>query len=241
MNKKCKSCLVEKEITDFYIAKKGKYGRSSRCKSCMKAESNKPKQIDMARKRRDKYYQKNKEIQKERAKELYIKNREKISKRAKLWKEKNKERFCEVKEKYMKNNKDKINEYHRNYQKKLRNNPHYRIKKNMSYAIWRGLNGGKFGKHWENLIPYNVKDLISHIESKFTKGMTWDNYGKNGWHIDHIIPQSYFKYDSYDHPDFRACWALSNLQPLWATTKIAIDYGEDSGYIGNLDKRNKFY
>lgn len=69
--------------------------------------------------------------------------------------------------------------------------------------------------------------------------MTWENYGKNGWHLDHILPQIYFKYDSYNHPAFKACWDLSNLQPLWATTKIAISYGENNSYVGNEDKQHR--
>jgi len=28
----------------------------------------------------------------------------------------------------------------------------------------------------------------------------------------------------------------SNLQPLWATTKIAMSYGEPETYIGNIEK-----
>ena len=48
-----------------------------------------------------------------------------------------------------------------------------------------------------------------------------------------------FKFDSYEHPAFKACWDLSNLQPLWATTKIAISYGESNNYIGNREKGNR--
>lgn len=73
----------------------------------------------------------------------------------------------------------------------------------------------------------------------FTKGMTWENHGHNGWHIDHIIPCSFFKYESFEDISFQYCWSLENLQPLWATTEIAIQYGEDESYIGNLEKSNK--
>ena len=52
------------------------------------------------------------------------------------------------------------------------------------------------------------------IESQFTEGMTWENHGE--WHIDHIVPLSAFNYSKPEHEDFRRCWALSNLQPLWA-------------------------
>jgi len=55
-----------------------------------------------------------------------------------------------------------------------------------------------------------------HLESQFKPGMNWENYGKYGWHIDHIRPQSWFKFESKNDPEFKICWALSNLQPLWA-------------------------
>jgi len=55
---------------------------------------------------------------------------------------------------------------------------------------------------------------MRHIERQFTKGMSWDNIDK--WHIDHIVPVSSFKFETPDDPDFKACWALTNLRPLWA-------------------------
>jgi len=74
----------------------------------------------------------------------------------------------------------------------------------------------KNGLSWENLVGYTLKDLKSHLESMFKPGMTWDNYGYRGWHIDHVKPVSLFEFDSYEDEDFKRCWALENLQPLWA-------------------------
>jgi hypothetical protein len=97
------------------------------------------------------------------------------------------------------------------------------------------LKSRKNGRSFKKFINYSISDLISHIESKFTNGMTWDNYGE--WHIDHIVPVSSF--DFSDEKQITNCWSLDNLQPLWATTQIAIAYGEDSSYIGNIEKGNK--
>ena len=221
MNKTCKKCLVEKEVTEFHLAGKGKYGRSARCKLCVKEEASKPRQIELAKKRHEKYYTKNKEKQSKKCKERYLSNKQEVINRSKLWKQNNPERADKTKKNYIENNKDKIKEYFRDYQKKLRVNPHYKLKKNMSYAIWRGLKESKFGKHWEDLIPYTSEELIAHLESRFEEGMSWENYGKGGWHIDHIIPQSYFKFDSYDHPAFKACWDLNNLQPMWGKDNLS--------------------
>ena len=48
--------------------------------------------------------------------------------------------------------------------------------------------------------------------------MSWDNYGE--WHIDHIIPVSSFSFDNVDSEDFKKCWSLTNLQPLWSYENI---------------------
>ena len=69
------------------------------------------------------------------------------------------------------------------------------------------------------LIGYTKIELREHLESLFTDGMSWDNMGE--WHIDHIRPVASFNYDSTDHPEFKECWALENLQPLWAKDNMS--------------------
>lgn len=80
------------------------------------------------------------------------------------------------------------------------------------------------------MLGYSAEELKKHISNLLTDGMSWDNYGE--WHIDHIKPVSLFDRDT---PMSVVC-ALSNLQPLWATTR------EINGiiYEGNLNKNNFF-
>lgn len=40
------------------------------------------------------------------------------------------------------------------------------------------------------LIDCSIEFLKEFIASKFTEGMSWDNYGE--WHLDHIRPCSSF-------------------------------------------------
>ena len=56
------------------------------------------------------------------------------------------------------------------------------------------------------------EDLIKHLESQFTDGMTWENYGE--WHIDHIRPCCSFNLE--DPEEQKTCFHWTNLQPLWA-------------------------
>ena len=94
----------------------------------------------------------------------------------------------------------------------------------MSFQIWISLRSKldgkniKNGRHWEDLVDFTIEELMSHVESQFTDGMNWDN--RNKWHIDHIKPQSLFVFNSMDTKEFKECWSLENLQPLWAVEKI---------------------
>jgi len=103
--------------------------------------------------------------------------------------------------------------------KKRRLSPTYKLSCALSGSIWRALKSGKCKKHWETLVNYTLQDLITHLESKFKDGMSWENYGK--WHIDHKKPISSFNFSSYEDPEFEECWALTNLQPLWASENIS--------------------
>lgn len=94
---------------------------------------------------------------------------------------------------------------------------HRKLKHRTKSLLWQKLKNRqahKMGSTFD-ILGYTVEDLVKHLESKFQKGMSWDNYGKNGWEIDHIIPDSYFHYSSIEDIGFKDSWALDNLQPLW--------------------------
>jgi hypothetical protein len=57
-------------------------------------------------------------------------------------------------------------------------------------------------------------ELMTHIERQFTDGMTWDNYGVFGWHIDHHLPCAMFDLTREDHRHL--CFHKDNLRPLWS-------------------------
>lgn len=104
---------------------------------------------------------------------------------------------------------------------RFRANPTLRISNTISGRMWDALRNKKAGCHWESLVGYTLDDLVRHLEARFQPGMSWDNYGKYGWHIDHIKPRCAFTYTSPDDPEFKECWALSNLQPLWVTDNLS--------------------
>lgn len=101
----------------------------------------------------------------------------------------------------------------------LRASAEYRVNHRMSNYMNRSLRSGKAGRSWRSLVGYDLAALMRRIESQFQSGMSWENYGE--WHIDHIIPKSWFYYESTEDWQFKVCWSLANLQPLWASENHA--------------------
>jgi len=57
------------------------------------------------------------------------------------------------------------------------------------------------------------KFFAEYIEKQFKPGMTWENYGSSGWHIDHIRPWA--SIDLNNPEEVKICRHYTNLQPLW--------------------------
>lgn len=93
-----------------------------------------------------------------------------------------------------------------------REDPSYRMANNVRNAVWRSLNGTKKSKTFD-VLGYTVDQLMRRLESTFSPGMTWANYGE--WHIDHIRPIVSFNIQHEGDAEFRRCWSLGNLQALW--------------------------
>jgi len=116
--------------------------------------------------------------------------------------------------KYYNSNKDLLRERNKEYYKKWHGAPRQRLRHNIANQIRMRLSKRllvKTKKTFE-MLAFTLDELVTHIESLFSPGMTWDNYGQ--WHIDHVIPDKSFDYSDKDQ--FAKCWALTNLQPLWA-------------------------
>lgn len=99
-------------------------------------------------------------------------------------------------------------------------------------SITKQLRTGCDGDKYFNMLGYTIDELKTRLESQFTDGMTWENRGHKGWHIDHIKPKSWF--DCSIRKEFIECWSLSNLQPLWAFDNLS----KSNKYIGKLNKQS---
>lgn len=169
-------------------------------------------------------------------KSYYLKNKNKLLNNTKVWVENNRDRSNNIKDRWTKNNKDKVKLIRYSANKRRRLTRFGILNMNMSIAIRRSLKGNKNGSKWETILGYNLFDLVSHIESLFTPGMNWNNYGKNGWEVDHIQPISSFSFNNFSDDNFKRCWSFRNLQPLWQKSKIF----NGVKYEGNTNKSNRF-
>ena len=69
----------------------------------------------------------------------------------------------------------------------------------------------------KELLGCTIDELLLHLESQFTDGMSWDN--RHLWQIDHIRPCASF--DLTDPEQQKECFHYTNLQPLWAKDNLS--------------------
>ena len=86
------------------------------------------------------------------------------------------------------------------------------------YAAVKSQSTEKKG-HTLQFLGCSRDDLLKHLEGQFEDGMTWENYGVHGWHIDHIKPCVAF--DLTNIAEQAECFHYTNLQPLWAKDNIS--------------------
>jgi len=90
---------------------------------------------------------------------------------------------------------------------------------------------------YNELVGCSIRELKKHLESKFLEGMTWENYGTGGWHIDHLLPCAVFNLK--DPEEQKKCFHYSNLQPMWAIQNFDKNASFQS-YFESLDLMNRF-
>jgi len=97
---------------------------------------------------------------------------------------------------------------------KYHNDPIFKLKKRLRHrlrcALYRLRTHRSRGSAIKD-VGCSVEELKKYIESKWQPGMTWDNWGSNGWHIDHIMPLCC----ASDEEELLKLCHYTNLQPLW--------------------------
>jgi hypothetical protein len=190
--KKCSKCLIPQELDAFYQASGKNRGRRAACRTCCNLES--------------KQYRATHKIELS----VYFRKRETTHK-------------LQIRRKqalYRHKNREQLRAYHRQWSQSRKSDPFWVINRRMGLGIWRSLRDGKAGRRWETLAGYTAAVLKRHIERRFTTGMTWALFLEGEIHIDHRVPITVFQFTSAEDPQFKACWALENLRPMWKVENI---------------------
>lgn len=167
---------------------------------------------------------------KERLKEYRESNKEILNARSREWQKNNRERAYNNSLRYREKNRDKINKFYtdrRNnnrdeylqYRKAWRatrnEDPTYRIGERIRSLVSTSFKRGKatYSKkyHTEEILGCSIGEFILYILSKCPEGVTANDFGRFGYHIDHIIPLSIAK---TEEEIIKLCH-YTNLQPLW--------------------------
>ena len=147
-------------------------------------------------------------------KERYKKDKAIILKRSKEWREKNPEILRKYRQKNKKRDKDRQME-------RYKTDPNFRLRVLLRRRIADCIMRKKMSRIYPSmeLLGTDIGTARKHLEKQFKNGMTWENHGNNGWHIDHIIPCSSF--DLTDPEQQKKCFHYTNLQPLWWKENIS--------------------
>jgi hypothetical protein len=171
-----------------------RYTKTSNCVECVLTIFNK-RPYQLTQEQQEKYRERNRNYQRRRRAAMTIEQR----------KEEIKERSA----------------YILSYISQRRNSdPSFKLRMNLRHRVWTALQANKASKSTgiDDLVGCSLEKLVKHLEGQFTDGMNWDNYGRDGWHIDHIRPCASF--DLADPEQQRQCFHYTNLQPLWAADNI---------------------
>lgn len=255
----CNICKEEKDIVDFYTSKYSKDGKEYRCKKCLN-EYQKKQSIYCEMPCEELIKTCNVCKQVKNIEEFYPRKNRKTGrigtckdcyaiKRSSRWHSdyvyRNKLSRC-GKQYNLTHKKEKLN-YNKKYSqshKKERNQRLFdRLKNDIEFRLLCRLRNqvkqAVINQHTEKshktkeLIGCTIKFLREHLESKFLEGMSWDNYGRKGWHIDHIKPCAAF--DLTKEEEQKKCFYYTNLQPLWAKDNIQ----KSSMYQGQIIRKKR--
>jgi len=217
--KTCSCCGIEKLATAEYFSRNaaGKYGLRGQCKECRNAGVRvrlRDPEIAEKRKKYEREY-----VSSGRAaaagRKWRAANREKALTTQRKWKAENRDKIRESERLRRERTRDKVREKQRRCDARRRQDPAYVLKKRIKARLRQMLTRVP-SKRTEEILGYTKEQFAKHIERQFTHGMSWERLLNGEIHIDHIVPVSSFNIVTADDPDFKACWGLSNLRPMWA-------------------------
>lgn len=116
------------------------------------------------------------------------------------------ENYVQYQIEYRKKNMDR---FVKNNFEKYHSNPIEKLKQNYRNRIRKVIDRKTIPSN--SILGCSWKTFKQHIENQFQVGMTWDNHGQYGWHLDHKKPLA----SANTNEELIMLNHYTNLQPLW--------------------------
>lgn len=232
----CNRCGLEKQLAAFR--------RGSQCRACDKLvklkweANNRERHLASCRRRGRQVRERDPELYRAKKRDYDARNRERVNKTKA---EAHRRRVAANPEKYLEKGRQSRNgenrarylarrresnqrrkEAARRYEReRWHKDETYRLKCRLRWFLRQQVRKGRQIKTRGafDLLGCSIPDFRLYLESKFESGMTWENYGKDGWHIDHIMPLAIFDLTNPEHQ--KRAFHFSNMQPLWAAENMS--------------------
>jgi len=134
----------------------------------------------------------------------YARNSEKVKAKRQQWKDLNREHVRDYKREYEKRSVT-------DDRKKMIRTVRSRVAVAVRSSIRKGRPVTERGAM--RYLGCSIVDFMAHLESQFAPDMGWHNFGKQGWHIDHVFPV--VAADLSDPAQLRAVFNWRNCRPAW--------------------------
>lgn len=117
-----------------------------------------------------------------------------------------------------------------------------RLRTNLRSRLYQAIKGNYKAGSAVGDLGCSIEELKKHLESQFLPGMSWDNWSRAGWHIDH--KKALANFDLTNREELLKACCYTNLQPLWAVENISwgaknkdIDGRIDSEDVGGISSQ----
>tara|TARA_R100000365_G_C2745572_1_gene74473 strand:+ start:1743 stop:2492 length:750 start_codon:yes stop_codon:yes gene_type:complete len=170
--------------------------------------------------------------------------REKLNKKSREWQRRKRNSDPDFREKqyaatreWRAENLEWEREYGRKKRDRRKDDPVFKIMASVRRRVIAALKGQSKSASTAALIGAPVEVVKAHIQSQFSVGMTWENWGRGWfgakeWHLDHVKPLASF--DLTDPRQLALACHYTNLQPLWSKDNLI----KGASYVVSGDRKS---
>ena len=228
--KRCKTCMIEKDIYEFRISNGYTRGDCRKCEND-KCKIRNARNIEHIKEKQKEYRETHREQikkykeghydpikQKEYNREYYKNNKDYYSLWHKEYSKNNREKLRQKHRQWRDNNRDKYREYQRKDLRRRMNDPILKVELQLRNMIYMSFKRKKYtkNKRLESIVGLNSKDMVNYLFETYKNNYGYEWNKIEPIHIDHIVPLATAK----NEEDVIKLCHYTNLQLLKAEDNI---------------------